>query len=88
MVSNDRYMTTFEASISLGYTIQHIRRLLRGGRLQGMKLGRDWVVSRESVAICLQNSNTEPLLPGSKRGRPRSGGRPLSVGGGLRGNNN
>ncbi|MBI2873081.1 MAG: helix-turn-helix domain-containing protein [Chloroflexi bacterium] len=66
-------MTTPEASETLGYTIQHTRRLVREGRLQGTKMGRDWMVLRESVAEYVTHSNTAPLIPAPKRGRPRKG---------------
>jgi excisionase family DNA binding protein len=43
------YLTTAEAAERLGYTVQHTRRLLRDGALVGRKLGRDWLVSEDSV---------------------------------------
>ncbi|MFQ5814186.1 MAG: helix-turn-helix domain-containing protein [Anaerolineae bacterium] len=73
-------MTTSEASETLGYTIQHTRHLLREGRLQGAKIGRDWLILRESVAEYVTHMSTAPMLPATKRGRPSgrrtdSGGR-------------
>ncbi len=47
------YVTSAEAAHALGYTIQHVRRLVRERRLDGMKLGRDWLVLRSSVAAYL-----------------------------------
>ena len=44
------YITSSEAALRLGYTIQHVRRLIRQRRLEGFKLGRDWVVMSSSVA--------------------------------------
>lgn len=46
---DDEYATTHEAAEKLGYRVQHVRRLLHGGKLKGQKVGRDWVVVRESV---------------------------------------
>ncbi len=43
------FVTCQDAAEALGYTVQHIRRLARDGQLEGLKLGRDWVISRESV---------------------------------------
>ncbi len=43
------YVTSAEAAHSLGYTIQHVRRLVREKRLDGIKLGRDWLVLRSSI---------------------------------------
>lgn len=75
MVNENEYMTTSEASETLGYTIQHTRYLVREGRLHGAKMGRDWLILRESVAEYVTHSNTQPLIPTHKRGRPRSGGK-------------
>ena len=71
MADDSEYMTTPEASAQLGYTIQHTRVLIREGRLQGAKLGRDWLVLKESVAEYKGKSSTEPLFPEARRGRPR-----------------
>ena len=43
------HLTTKDAAELLGYTVQHVRRLIREGRLQGRRLGRDWIVDKESV---------------------------------------
>lgn len=43
------YITSGEAAHRLGYTIQHVRRLIRQQRLEGLKLGRDWLVLSASV---------------------------------------
>jgi excisionase family DNA binding protein len=48
-MGNDTYMTTKEAAEKLGYTTQHTRLLIRQGKLEGSKFGRDWMVVRESV---------------------------------------
>ncbi len=74
MVNDSKYITTSEASETLGYTIQHTRRLVRDGRLYGAKMGRDWLILRESVAEYVTRSNTTPPITAPKRGRPRSGG--------------
>lgn len=50
MARLDDHITAQEASERLGYTVQHVRRLLREGELEGTKIGRDWVVVEESVA--------------------------------------
>lgn len=43
------FLTTAETADLLGFTVQHVRRLVRNGQLQGSKMGRDWVIFRESV---------------------------------------
>jgi len=50
MASLNDHMTAQEAADRLGYTVQHVRRLLRDGGLDGAKVGRDWLVLKTSVA--------------------------------------
>jgi len=45
-----QFTTSAAAAERLGYSLQHTRLLLREGKLQGQKFGRDWMVLRESVA--------------------------------------
>ena len=42
-------ISSSEAAKRLGYTVQHVRRLIRNGSLTGSKLGRDWLVDESSV---------------------------------------
>jgi excisionase family DNA binding protein len=70
MVTDDRFMTTSEASEFLGYTIQHTRLLVRQGQLRGSKRGQDWMILRESVADYVTERSTVPMLRDTKRGRP------------------
>lgn len=61
----DDTLTAKEVAERLGYTAQHVRRLLREGQLKGRKVGRDWVVSREAVeAFVVQRENFELPLDG------------------------
>lgn len=48
-MANSEYISTQRAAKLLGYTRVHIRRLARSGELDGKKLGRDWMILRESV---------------------------------------
>jgi excisionase family DNA binding protein len=62
LVSSDGdLVTSEEAADALGYTVQHVRRLARAGRLQGRKLGRDWLILHESVARFLAERASRPL---------------------------
>ncbi len=45
----NQIITTSEAASILGISIQAVGQLLRRGRIEGQKMGRDWVVSKESV---------------------------------------
>jgi excisionase family DNA binding protein len=64
----DEYATTHEIAEMLGYRVQHVRRLLHGGMLKGKKVGRDWVVVRESVDHYLASKDNFalPLDEGSR----------------------
>lgn len=42
-------VSTKEAANLLGYTVQHTRLLIREGKLDARKLGRDWLLVREKV---------------------------------------
>jgi len=48
-MSHSTFISTDEAARQLQYTAQHVRRLVRKGKLEGEKVGRDWIVSSESV---------------------------------------
>lgn len=43
------WITTDEAAALTGYTRAHIRVLARGGSVEAVKAGRDWLVDRQSV---------------------------------------
>ena len=45
----DDYVSTQEAANQLGYHIDHVRRMLRQGDLEGLKVGITWLVSKKSV---------------------------------------
>ena len=70
MEFNQEFITVADAAKELGYTVQHIRTLLRTDKLQGNKIGRDWLVSRESVRGLRIRQISEPLIPYQNRGRP------------------
>ena len=43
------WLTTTEAATLTGYAPAHIRILARKGRIEARKIGRDWLVSRDSL---------------------------------------
>lgn len=43
------FMTTEEAAKKLGFHVIYIRRMVREGKLKGMKVGPTWLISRRSV---------------------------------------
>ncbi len=58
VMSNDfdfsQWITTQEAARLTGYSQTYIGRLLKQGRLDGVKLGHDWIVKRDSVLAFYQ----------------------------------
>jgi excisionase family DNA binding protein len=64
-------MSSAEAAQELGYTVQHVRRLVREGRIAGQKLARDWVVRRRSVdEYVAARANLKFTLSVLPRGKP------------------
>ena len=43
------YQTSKEAAERLGLSHSHMRLLLRQGRIQGIKFGRDWLIEVDSL---------------------------------------
>lgn len=43
------YMTTEDTATRIGYNTESIRRLLRERKLQGIKVGRIWLVEKASI---------------------------------------
>jgi len=40
-----------------GYNVQHLRCLIRNGRLTGMKLGQTWLIDKRTLEAYLENAN-------------------------------
>lgn len=57
MESAPDLVTTQQAADALNYTVQHTRLLIRQGRLQGMKFGRDWLIRRDSFDEFVRERN-------------------------------
>lgn len=44
------------AAFHCGYNVQYLRRLLRDGRLTGMKLGQNWLIDKGTFEAYLENA--------------------------------
>jgi excisionase family DNA binding protein len=55
------------AAFHSGYNVQYLRRLLRDGRLSGVKLGQAWLIDKCTFEVYLENAN----LTQDKRFGPR-----------------
>jgi excisionase family DNA binding protein len=58
------YITTGEASVTSGYHVVHLRRLIKEGKLKAVKRGRDWWIDNDSLLAYLK----EKEKSGEKRG--------------------
>ena len=51
----NRYETVQAAADATGYNIQYLRRLLRSGKLEGIKIGQIWLIEMQSLEKYIQN---------------------------------
>ena len=68
------YLNSEQAASILGYTEQHVTRLIRLGQLQGQKIGRDWLIPAQSVdRFLVRRSNAKiPFAANARRAVERS----------------
>ena len=52
IISN--HITVNTAAEATGYNIQYLRRLLRSGKLEGIKIGQIWLIEMQSLEMYLQ----------------------------------
>ena len=50
----EKYISVQAAAEVTGYNIQYLRRLLRAGKLEGIKIGQIWLIEMESLEMYLQ----------------------------------
>jgi len=55
---NSNYITVQSAARYSGYNPQYIRRLLRNGKLQGVKIGQVWLIKLASLEEYFINSRS------------------------------
>jgi excisionase family DNA binding protein len=48
-VLSDQYLTVSAASQITGYNYQYLRRLLRSGKLVGVRVGQNWLILMDSL---------------------------------------
>jgi hypothetical protein len=62
MADKEKWITVKDAAEQSGYAISTLQWLLRAGKVEGMKFGRDWLTTIEAV---------EKFKNTAKPGRPR-----------------
>jgi len=76
LISNDRVLLpSTEARKIAGFSRQHLQRLLRDKRIEGIKLAHDWLVYEDSLRDFL----AQPRKPGPKGPRKKSPTDPLDA---------
>ncbi|WP_322354452.1 DNA methyltransferase [Dehalococcoides sp.] len=63
MAEETNLLTVPEASEFLGHTVQHVRILIREGKLPGQKIGRDWMIPRDAVVEYNTRKSSISLFP-------------------------
>ena len=53
----DEFMTTTEAAKKLGFNVRSIPYMLKNKTLEGVRVGRAWLVSKKSVQEYLERSD-------------------------------
>jgi excisionase family DNA binding protein len=46
---NSNYVTCAEAANTLGFSHDHVRKLINQGRLKAEKLGRNWIIEKKNL---------------------------------------
>jgi len=62
-MEKENLLTVPEVSEYLGHSVQHIRLLIREGRLNGYKIGRDWMISPSALTEYNKRRSSIPLFP-------------------------
>ena len=52
------HLSVQAASEATGYNIQYLRRLLRSGTLEGIKIGQIWLIKMQSLETYLQRAES------------------------------
>ncbi len=66
------WISATEAAKFAGYHLNHIRRLLQTGVLEGRKWGQAWMINRESLLTYLKKVETQGEKRGPKSETPNS----------------
>lgn len=48
--SKDNYLSSLEVANILGFTADHVRKLLLQGKIKGEKFGRNWIIDVKNVS--------------------------------------
>jgi len=60
---SEEWITTIEAKSLTKYNAEHIRRLVRAGKIKAKKWGKEWMVEKNSLLSYLENDGRGPRIP-------------------------
>lgn len=52
----NNYISVQIAAKYSGYSLQYLRRLLRNGKLGGIKIGQIWLIDKGALDVCLKRA--------------------------------
>ncbi len=58
--TTDEWITTAEARSLTGYNAEHIRRLVRAGKVKAKKWGKEWMIEKNSLLAYLESEGRGP----------------------------
>jgi len=62
-----KFVTIQTAAVATGYNLQYLRRLLRAGKITGIKIGQSWLIEYASLEAYFQmKTNSEDKRCGAK----------------------
>jgi excisionase family DNA binding protein len=61
--TTEEWITTLEAKSLTGYNSEHIRRLVRAGKVKAKKWGREWMVEKNSLLAYVESEGRGPRIP-------------------------
>jgi excisionase family DNA binding protein len=50
MIKKLNYLTSKEVADTVGFSHEHVRKLLQQGKIKGEKLGRNWIVEKKQLS--------------------------------------
>ena len=69
-LAHDDWITTTEAAQASGYHSEHVRELIREGKVKAQRFGTVWQVSRKSLLSYVSKQGAK----GARRGRKKASG--------------
>jgi len=62
------YVTSAEAAKIMGFSADHVRKLIIRGKLKGEKFGRNWIINKKDLLKVKRQRFPKESLPDERRG--------------------